>query len=1389
MAEPADKPVAPAMSAAPTTPTTNETANADTSVQASSPAHSDKTVLPQTAPRQMTAKPRSNAAVFSTNCGLRPRRKIPNPPPPAIVRGSGPFGVFEAASQWRIKFPHYYHCFFPGEGWEITDLWDDADIHIDSPDFLRKVLFFIGNDNVIRVQNFVAEWSPQHKDKMILLNGNIDHLFDSNDRLSIVEKIFTEDETEQYPRRFLWEALCVIRQTFRVLGEKFYEDNVTSAQLRMVTGGPELAMEKLKSLPKPSGQAIAVGSKPTPSNSSSQGISPPKEFQGPDPNILLGSYTAATPSGAPATVPSGPNLPPVVHPMEQPAAMMPTYGNEQLHNPKKPMRSGSGPWNQASNIHGWGDNVHVVSGEYLRAPSGPFPGNHGQKYIPSLPMGSSMMNMGPAFPPNHPLTSSPMGPAPVHFVPIMGPPAPYGPPLPDQDLRNIGPRHRVGPFVDMTNSMQYPPGRSSNYHNVMDNRNGMTRRNSQPTKILGLYNPYGAERPDKADFATFNGRKGSRQGVPSNVGRNRKLSSGSFNRVGYGLSEADRSETHVKSHINHYNDGVAPLRSITFQADSSIINDLIHGCSENFIGPQNDTVNQLYVRNMPGDVKKDEIRGFFVKNASVHPSCIEMRYSLNQREVTHAFIIFNSTEEARKGLEANGARLRDFRISISVARRHFAVHGLGVSPRSVSRPSQGACHDPRLVTQSLQSAGDKTEEPSHSIQYSPQDARSDLPRMDQHQDKAATHGSPEQKAKKNPLPIKPAANEAEKKPTIQEFPTSSIPVEEVEASVQQHVPSITKETSTEAGDTLQETVFVDSDSAECEKTERAKSPAIDTLVDKSAPGSPSKLALRTTDREHQTRSTAPGDFVKHSDNKELPHSPNERPQETEKQVVEPSSKADKKTGRNAENKQTQDENGSDDDQKNDLSFHSAQELQLEIGNDTIQGSVQDDDRDEHTFPPTSALDGKKTDEGKIGEEKIEDQTQPLCTDITPKEHETAAPENAVCEEDSTKDVASAFEQGSAAEAGRKQGAQRTESLFPFAKPAKSQAKKDRLAKKKEKRKEKGRAKNEKTPVAVVVGTKPAMNPEDLDLQPRPPKNSPSDQPEEEQVADTLVKPAKGEVSDEPIKTMSMREPQDPDDEISKQSQGKLNPQSPKTGPTTQTRKGGYYGKMEEDHKAPINHGVPGLFPVPAAASSETNGTAAVEMEPSKKLKVVPSMIAVPSLDLLKKKSSPTNAMNPPDTAYYSFSSPSGTASPTRASTKDTASVSYHPAYPVPTKASVSGSFGMATKQDSASVASSSTLRGLSPPPESASPTTVEFHTPAQTPTISGPQTGEVNKRKKNKRKKKAAKPTATSEEGTHDQMGQTANVRTGYDSFRDEHDSDIKQTHEDKVGHPASSGC
>ncbi|KAJ4297564.1 hypothetical protein N0V90_005456 [Kalmusia sp. IMI 367209] len=1320
----------------PPAPATLETATSNVP-PATSLVDSEKTVSARLRPREMTARPVQGAAVFSTDNGRRPHRGPPYPLPPVIVRSDKIISVVQFANYWREKYPYYYHRFFPRRGWVIDDLWDEADIYVESPEFLQQVLYFITHDNVAHAQNFAAAWSQKHHDKMDVLGGDISHFNDPNDGFAIVDKMFTNGERDDYPRDFLFEVLEILRETMRVYGRKYLAPQPTaSVRLPADTRTSAKGIENGSSHPMPGEHAVVAEVKQHPpmfARSREASLPPTTSLYA---DMLTEPALVNNPYTSPVVVPSAHNSPLTRHPSFGPpqpqrpflnrgggppmihnAARMPNHNGGQIYNTRRPARSGSAQFTQQPHLHGMNENIHLGSGNHMRQSSGHIPNGPMQHFVPPMPMGPGMMNPlnpGPQFPPNFSMTSPAMHhPSQMQYAQIIPPgamvppPVPFAPPPNDPAYQQFNPGdfgQRIGPFVDMANNMQYPPARGSDAR-------GMPQRNNQASRPVALYNPYGAERPDKAGFATTGiqsgGRRGSRNNYPSNMGKGRKHSAGTLDRSGHGPYVKDHPDNNVRPSGGHNIEGSQP-RGASYQYDEHIINDSEYGCHTHWIGPKNDTVRQLYVKNIPGDVQGREIEAVIRQIAGVTPSNLELKRSSYNDEVSHAFVHFSSPDEARQALKADNALVRDRQMQVSVARRYFSAS--------------------RITTQNSYRSANNSATPAEPFQYSPQDARSDLHRLNlqqQQQENPATHGSPEvRKAKKNQSAKK--SQNAREGQTADDWevgaPSSSAPGPSTGsnfANVSTDMHKLSADSQHESGtDQVGILETADVKLGGTVDLKPMKSSPVDTLAKErnaevSIPYQTSStegsLIAPKSRSDPTPTDQQPSNFCSSTKIALMPSSDSgQHEQQNEEAFTEVEKDEDV-----AVTPRAQVESTSDDDQKNDLSFHSAQESQPDVQKTEAQTPFRKNDA--NTSDELSVL-------AQLTDEKVESGRPHKELDVGT----TGTSEPDDLEE---KDTASMLGKG-LNDTGRKQGAKRTESLHPFAKSSRSQIKKEKQAKKKDKSKEKEKAKAEPGNQGEVQNQEKSVSEKD---------------PDEKKITRGVPHVATNEIH---LQSNDDNETK----ELQAQQSGKVTSE-----PCLDEKSSTAVWPHEKDHVA-------------TSGTAESVAPPSVQhhaREPEKKVKVAPLKIAVPAIPSIKHsrvKPSPPSATEPPHTAYFSVAS----------SSSDKASSAHNSVEMPPIQQDEQVPSG-ASAQDSVSVASSSTLRGPSPPPMSVSSPAKEFHTPLQTPTALPSLPAEGTKKKKPKRKKKT-KATGNTEEAVasgavedafHDQLSQIANAQTGYYALRD----------------------
>lgn len=186
------------------------------SKQLVSPALSDKTVTAPPVSSNGHVKPQlqpdRRRAIFSTDLSRRALRGLQQPgffQP--IARSNLEEDVVVAAGYLRKKYPYQYLSIFPHQGWHISDLWDDYDIQIEGEKYFTQVLRVIEKHNATQVPQFACEYAEKHPERLALIGGNIAGLYDQANPLSIVDKIFVNGESRDYPLSFLWKVAVVLR--------------------------------------------------------------------------------------------------------------------------------------------------------------------------------------------------------------------------------------------------------------------------------------------------------------------------------------------------------------------------------------------------------------------------------------------------------------------------------------------------------------------------------------------------------------------------------------------------------------------------------------------------------------------------------------------------------------------------------------------------------------------------------------------------------------------------------------------------------------------------------------------------------------------------------------------------------------------------------------------------------------------------------------------------------------------------------------------------------------------------------------------------------------------------------------------------------------------------
>ena len=72
--------------------------------------------------------------------------------------------------------------------------------------------------------------------------------------------------------------------------------------------------------------------------------------------------------------------------------------------------------------------------------------------------------------------------------------------------------------------------------------------------------------------------------------------------------------------------------------DMSKISNTKTGCHENWIGPDNHDVNELFVKDLPTDVRSEEIKAMFKQEVGIEPCHVTVKYG-NNGGPPHAFAL------------------------------------------------------------------------------------------------------------------------------------------------------------------------------------------------------------------------------------------------------------------------------------------------------------------------------------------------------------------------------------------------------------------------------------------------------------------------------------------------------------------------------------------------------------------------------------------------------------------------------------------------------------------------------------------------------------------------------------------------------------------------------
>ncbi|XPS72177.1 hypothetical protein M3J09_004343 [Ascochyta lentis] len=1065
-----------------------------------SPTSSEKTVTPPPPSSIAVVEPQlgHGSAMFSTDLGRRAPRRLQGPPyVPVIARSDRVQGVLVAAGMWRHKHPQQYLSIFPQAGWQIGDLWDEEDIHLETESFCEELLRFIERDVYVRAKNLAEEWSRMYPERLQIVGGDITGLYDKNDHLSIVDKIFVHGEQQEYPPVFLWHVAHTMRAAMlETKGMKLPVKTAIVVPEHLNRGHEKPVVRGTAQVPATAEGTVTLPIAPsTRANSSTHVIipSPPMPipqpipaYQGrPSPHIPANGmpnqgsrYTEPmghTMVGVPAHQMGGLNL---VHP--------------GLRIPKiRSGRSGSGSYDQSMPSGHYVENTpYGSSGSYVRQPAGPvqsprFNQAHMTVHYPMVNVSHGMVpfayeqnTAAPGMIAGQPIHPGMVPPSMMPLHSMQSPSMMHG--YTRQTSGHHGSSHAV-PMGDMTN-MHFSP--SIVPHNIGPRHPGDRRYSQQHGNGSALYDPYEGNNPSfRAGKKSYH--NGSQQhSIQNSNGRQRKAS-------------IPGSRPYHSQYMSDRSGNAQPSGQRFFgpkgfsEDDLAITQDYKHGCHIDWIGPQNTTVTEVFVKNLPEDVQDAELERLFQDSIGVKPKSINARSALqaqyNYSGRKHAFVGFSSAAVARQALRIRDPVIRGLPVSITVPKRFFQKiievpmqDATDAGPSSNSRfISHANSREARNRIPSTNGGSDITASVAvkkDNLSYSPQDARSDLHKKKkkgkQPQQGSAAAGSPEaQKAKPKKRQESPT-----KKKLVELTPVAQ---------------NSTKDEVTKAGDEEPTKGTIPVVRAQIEQPQTERDSSLESEQEISPTGAADgytilgKYALSAskhgpTSPKSQQQHAAP----------QVESDPQPETQKTNTHVNYAKKGLTKASTKDKETRVTPDplEEGdvaSDDELKNNARSYSAADLQTDL-EQKVEPCSNSDVANQGTTAPSPKTANYSTignilptphtaSESNTASSAPENDTMAVSTGNDPSNSESTEPTMPLA--DSKAAQASVAVQQEAAPSpvslsnagtAKKNGSQHTESLHPFSKVSKAQAKKEKEQKRKAQKKEKEQAEKAKSAKAAAI---------------------------------------------------------------------------------------------------------------------------------------------------------------------------------------------------------------------------------------------------------------------------------------------------------------------------------
>ncbi|KAF2629709.1 hypothetical protein BU25DRAFT_272384 [Macroventuria anomochaeta] len=639
----------------------DELASKGSELSTTSPAGSDKTLTPPRLRSTSNVEPQlgGGSAMFSTDLGRRAPRRFQSPPyAPVLVRSDIVRDVVTAAGYWRSKYPHQYLCIFPRAGWQIGDLWDKEDVHRETEPFCKEVLRFIERDNCVRAQNYVQDWSKLHPERLPIVGGDMTELYDKSNPLSVVDKIFVNEERRQYPPIFLWHVAHIMRTTMLTVKGAKLPVKKPSVPERLDTGHKDPVAHGTAPIPATvEGTAILPVASSTTATSSTHVVNPAASMSGQQPIPAWHSDRTSPPFLSDAPPAHGRFADPIEGGgyTETVGHMMPGVPGHEVGGPNAAHSGLHVPRNRSARSASGTYNQTVPSGLYVenmpRAPSGHGPRQHAN----TIPMTQSPRFNQAHMTLNHPMVKIHHGIIPfaheqarmtpgmiagqAHAPGVMHPGM-----MPPHAMQNPSMTHGysrqpsglqstpyAGPMGDVTN-MHYSPGMPS--QNIDPRHPGDRRFSQQHGNGSALYDPYEGSNPAFRTVGYSNGKKYSQNSLHNSTGRQRKTSfPGS--RPYHGQYTNDRPGLLQMGGNRFF--GPKPDR----EDDPAITQDQEYGCYIDWIGPRNETVNELFVKDLPENIQDAELEALFLGRLGVKPTSVKVKSAEHAQYAQgrkHAFV-------------------------------------------------------------------------------------------------------------------------------------------------------------------------------------------------------------------------------------------------------------------------------------------------------------------------------------------------------------------------------------------------------------------------------------------------------------------------------------------------------------------------------------------------------------------------------------------------------------------------------------------------------------------------------------------------------------------------------------------------------------------------------